>query len=248
MRAILTYHSVDSSGSVISIHPAQFERHVRWLASGAVAVVPVAQLLRITDDRDALAITFDDAFTNFQTEAWPRLKDRALPVTLFAPTGFVGRTNTWAATPGGGMPALPLLDWPAIARLQEEGVTLGAHSRRHPDLRTLGPEALQDEIAGSFEDLRRETGRRPDGFAYPYGYWNTAAAAVVRTACDHACTTELRPLERGDDVHLLPRLDVFYLQGPGRLEHFGRPSFRRFVRARSRVRAIGQWARAQWHR
>ena len=36
MKAILTYHSIDESGSVISIPEATFRRHVAWLAAGRV--------------------------------------------------------------------------------------------------------------------------------------------------------------------------------------------------------------------
>ena len=65
MKAILTYHSVDASGSVISIDPEAFDGHIRWLASHRTAVVPLSELLALRDDTDAVAITFDDAFTNF---------------------------------------------------------------------------------------------------------------------------------------------------------------------------------------
>lgn len=245
MKAILTYHSVDSSGSVISVPPAVFDRDVRWIASSSVAVMTLPQLLRLPDDRDAVAITFDDAYTNFQVEAWPRLRDHGLPVTLFVPTGFVGKTNRWAETPGGRMPPLPILDWPALATLQEDGVTLGAHTRTHADLRTLDGAVLEDEVWGSVEDLLRQTGQRPETFAYPYGYWTPSAASVVRAACQCACTTELRPLGGRDDAHLLPRLDAFYLKGPARLENFGRFSFREYIRVRSRLRAFAHEVRAK---
>ena len=240
MKAILTYHSVDASGSVISIDPEAFDGHVRWLASHRTAVVPLSDLLALPDDTDAVAITFDDAFTNFGTEAWPRLKDCGLPVTLFVPTGYVGRTNSWGETPGGHMPPLSILDWRALARLQEDGVTLGAHSRTHPDLRALDGSALHDEIDGCIEDLRRETGTRPNAFAYPYGYWSSSAAAAVGARFQHACTTELSALRLTDSPHLLPRLDAFYLHGPGRLDNFGQWSFRQFIRLRSGVRKLGQ--------
>ncbi|MGQ0734404.1 MAG: polysaccharide deacetylase family protein [Acidobacteriota bacterium] len=243
MKAILTYHSIDSSGSVISIPPSTFGQHLRWLASSPVAVLSLPDLLRHPNDSDALAITFDDAFTNFQDEAWPRLRDHGLSVTLFVPTGFVGQTNEWAETPGGRMPRLPILDWASLGRLQEDGVILGAHSRTHADLRTLDGTALEEEIWGSVEDVSRETGRRPDTFAYPYGYWTPAAASTVRAACRCACTTELRPLGPGDDALLLPRLDAFYLKGPARLEQFGRASFREYLRLRSRMRALAQRVR-----
>jgi peptidoglycan/xylan/chitin deacetylase (PgdA/CDA1 family) len=220
-----------------------FDRHVRWLASGRLRVVSLPQLLELADDGDALAITFDDAFTNFATDAWPRLAAAGLPATLFVPTAFVGRANTWGALPGGGMPTLPILDWPSLARLQEAGVALGAHSRTHPDLRLLGATALEEEVCGSVEDIHRETGRRPEAFAYPYGFWGAASARVVRRACRYACTTELRPLHPGVEGHALPRLDVYYLAGPARLEAFGRGTFAGYLRARSGIRALGRWVR-----
>lgn len=243
MRAILTYHSIDDTGSVISVSPAAFERQVRWLAASGVDVIPLTELVRAPLDRDAVAITFDDAYTNFLSDAWPRLRNLGLPVTLFVPTGFVGRENTWPALPGAGMPRLPILSWPALARLHEEGVTLGGHTRSHPDLRTLGAAAADDEIDGSFEDLRRETGTRARTFAYPYGFWNTGTAATVRAACDVACTTELRLLGRGEDPHLLPRLDSYYLDGPGRIERFGSASFREYFRLRAWMRTMRRLAR-----
>ena len=44
MRAILTYHSIDSSGSPISLSEEAFRAHVRFFGSGRVAVVPLADL------------------------------------------------------------------------------------------------------------------------------------------------------------------------------------------------------------
>jgi peptidoglycan/xylan/chitin deacetylase (PgdA/CDA1 family) len=240
VKAILTYHSIDSSGSVISIAPADFDDHLRSLASSGIAVVPLPELLRQPDERAALAITFDDAYTNFQREAWPRLRDYGLPVTLFVPTRFAGSTNSWPEMRGGHMPRLPILDWEALGRLQEEGVILGSHTRTHPDLRALDGTKLEDEILGSREDLSRETGHRPETFSYPYGYSTPRAAAIVRDAYHCACTTDLRLLGRGEDRYLLPRLDAYYLKGPARIERFGRAPFREWIRARSLLRTLAR--------
>lgn len=210
------------------------------MASSGLPIVSLPELLAIPDDRDAISLTFDDAYVNFETEAWPRLRAYGLPAMLFVPTAFVGRSNDWTALPGGAMPRLPILDWKALARLQESGLTLGAHTRRHPDLRRLDGAALEDEIDGSFEDIGRETGRRPDAFAYPYGFTTGGAVARVRAAGALAVTTELRPLGAGDDAHLLPRLDSFYLEGPGRIEGFGTPAFRHYFRLRLTLRTLAQ--------
>ena len=33
-RAILTYHSIDESGSVVSVSPSRFQQHVKWIRFG----------------------------------------------------------------------------------------------------------------------------------------------------------------------------------------------------------------------
>src|SRR5690606_36506277 len=95
MKAILTYHSVDPSGSPISIDRDAFRAHVRWLASGPIRVVDLDVLIALPPETDAVSLTFDDGFENFASTAWPLLLDHGLPVTLFVVTGFVGRSNTW---------------------------------------------------------------------------------------------------------------------------------------------------------
>jgi peptidoglycan/xylan/chitin deacetylase (PgdA/CDA1 family) len=238
VKAILTYHSVDDSGSVISVSPPRFAEHVRWLASGAVAVVSVTDLLSLAPNAAAVAITFDDGFTNFERAAWPLLRNRGLPVTLFVPTRHVGRTNQWATMSGGRMPRLPLLDWDALARLADEGVVLGAHARTHADLRELGDAEMADEIAGSSDDIARETGRRPEGLAYPYGSFNERVVRATRTSYRWACTTRLRGLSTADDPYRLPRLDVYFLHGPARLDAYGSRAFRSYLAMRAIIRKL----------
>ncbi|MEJ7811571.1 MAG: polysaccharide deacetylase family protein [Gemmatimonadaceae bacterium] len=238
MKAILTYHSIDSSRSPISVSPAEFRRHVTWLASGAVRVVPVAELVRLPASANAVALTFDDAFANFATDAAPLLAEHALPATLFVVPDQVGGTNAWGGRAAGDLPTLPLLDWHALAKLAESGVEIGAHGRSHCSLAGLDAVRLEDEVAGSVAVLGQRTGVRPAGFAYPYGIADAAAAASARSACDWACTVELRTVGDTDDAHLLPRLDMYYLRAPGRLESWGSGRFRRYLWLRSQGRQV----------
>lgn len=238
MKAILTYHSIDPSGSPISVDPAEFRAHVRWLASGAVRVVSVAELLRLPLDAEAVAITFDDGFANFAAEAAPMLLEHGLPATLFVVTEHGGGTNVWGGVMDLRVPTLPLLGWDELGRLAEQGIELGAHTRTHPRLTTLSPARARGEIAGSVERIERETGRRPAGFAYPYGDVNETVAAAAAESCAWACTTELRVLGSADGPHLLPRLDMYYLRRPGRLESWGTPRFRRAIWLRARARGV----------
>lgn len=241
MRAVLTYHSIDTTGSVISVSPARFADDMRALAEQGVSVMSVTDVLREPGDRCAVAITFDDAFRNFLTEAWPVLQSHAFPVTLFVPSGFVGRTNGWEAMSGGHMPSLPILDWPELSMLASQGVELGGHSRRHPDLRALAPAAMVEEISGSIDDIEQQTGRRPVAFAYPYGHHDDDVVRVTRSTCQWACTTTLGALPppgEARDLFRLPRLDAYFLRGPARLQHFGSRRFQSYLALRATIRRL----------
>lgn len=240
MRAILTYHSIDPTGSPISVDEETFRRHVSWLSSDAVRVTPLEELLTVPESENAVAITFDDGFVNFESKAAPLLLDHGLPVTLFVVSGQVGQTNAWCGIPDRRVPTLPLLDWHPLGKLADAGVCLGAHSRTHRNLTLLSGDELENEVVQCIVQLAARTGRTPTSFAYPFGGVNGTASAVVSSAYARACTTELRQIEPSDSPHMLPRLDMYYFRRPGRLESYGSARFRSYLWLRSQGRRVGQ--------
>ena len=226
MKAILTYHSVDETGSVISIDERTFRRHAAWLASGRVRVVPLDVLPSLGDDVDAIAITFDDGLETFGRIAAPVLRDHDLPVTLFVVSDAVGSTNVWRGRRDAGIPVLPLLGWDALARLAANGVSIGAHTCTHLDLAAAAPDAGEREIAQSKARITRELGVDVTTFAYPYGSVGVAARDVVAREFRYGVTTRLALLSPHDDPALLPRLDSYYLRAAGALEAWGTARFR----------------------
>jgi peptidoglycan/xylan/chitin deacetylase (PgdA/CDA1 family) len=241
VRAILTYHSIDSSGSPVSVAPRDFDRHVRWLATGRVRVVALEDLVAVPPEEHAVALTFDDGFANFATEAAPRLREHDLPATLFVVSGHAGRTNAWGGRDAAGIPTLPLLDWDALGRVAEGGIAIGAHTRTHARLERLDAGAATAEIAGSADEIAQRLGRRPTTFAYPYGAVSRTAAEIARAHFACAVTTAMRTLRSGEDRAMLPRLDAWYFRDPARLEAWGSARFNAHLRARALVRRAGGW-------
>ncbi len=240
MRVILTYHSLDSSGSSISVDPVVWREQVAWLATGPVPVVPLEELSGRTSDVDAIALTFDDGFANFATEALPALKDYGLPATVFVPSDHVGRTNAWGGGVDRGIPELPLMDWPDLARAVEAGITTGGHGRTHSRLTTLAADALADEVGESTERLFRELGQRPTTFAYPYGVYDDVVVGAVAAQFQWACTTELAALTSETSLLLLPRIDMFYFRRRGQLQTWGTGWFSRRLWSRRQARRVRQ--------
>lgn len=238
MRAVLTYHSIDPSGSPISVDRATFEGHLEWLASGATAVVPLETMVAGGGGDPAVALTFDDGFANLADGPMAGLTARGLPATVFVVSDQVGGTNAWGGREDPRVPTLPLLGWDGLGRLAEAGIAIGSHTRRHPRMPALSPAEVEDELAGSAERIARQLGHRPTAFAYPYGATSPAVVDQVRGHYRTAVTTEHRPIGAVEDHCLVPRLDAFYFRRPGALDQWNTRTFRRSVRLRRLARAL----------
>jgi len=241
MKAILTYHSIDTSGSPISIDPAQFEAHRRWFARRPVRVLSLSALLtHPADGADAVAITFDDGFKNTREAIGALLAD-GLPVSLFIVSRHVGKTNAWRGVGDAGIPVMPLLDWDDLERFRAGGAAVEGHTRTHPSLVGLSDTELDEEIGGGQADLRARFHDSTTQFAYPYGDLDDRVLARARQFYAVGCTTAFSALEEVGDPMLLPRLDTYYFRDAGRLEAWGTARFQnrlRWIRTRRRVRRL----------
>lgn len=212
--AILTYHSLDETGSVISISPSVFHRQMEALASSGTRVVPLSQIRK---HPGAVAITFDDGFASFADSAVPVLERFSFPATVFVVSGHCGGYNDWPTQPS-GIPRLPLMSWRALRDLPPT-IAVGAHTVSHPDLRSLEDREMAREVSQSRTQIEQETGRLVESFAYPYGAVDGRAAALVREAFGTGCGTRLDFTDSRSDSAVLPRLDVYYLQSPRWWKH-----------------------------
>lgn len=172
-------------------------------------------LAELPDHPSAVAITFDDGFANFAEHALPVLERLSLPATVFVISGYCGKRNNWPTQPP-GFPTLPLMSWSALRDLPPL-ISLGAHTRTHPDLRMLAERELFEEVHGSRVEIEQNTARMVKSFAYPYGAVDAQTAAVVRREFAVACGTRLAFGNARSDRAILPRLDTFYLRETGRM-------------------------------
>lgn len=218
---ILTYHSLDDSGSVVSIAPPTFEAQMDALARAGFVGVTLRAAAEHREQRgewpaQRVVLTFDDAYASVFDVALPVLHRHGFSATAFVITGHVGRHNDWAPPP----PRLglkPLCTWDQLSALVEAGWELGAHTHSHPDLRGLGDYETEREILFSRDELRRRLGCAIDGFAYPYGLFSPAAQRIVSENFRTACTTVLKRADQ-EPPAALPRVDMFYVQTAALLE------------------------------
>ncbi len=91
---LLQYHHIDNNTPPItSTSPEDFARHLEYIASAGLEVVPLADIAanQETTSDNRLAITFDDAYENLLTHAVPLLAERGWPFTIFVATQYVGQ-------------------------------------------------------------------------------------------------------------------------------------------------------------
>jgi peptidoglycan/xylan/chitin deacetylase (PgdA/CDA1 family) len=221
---ILTYHSLDESGSVISISPDTFERHMTSLKERGYEALSLGQLLDAWDrganlpDR-AVVLTFDDAFGNFADHAAPVLIRLGFRCTLFVVTGHCGGCNDWASQPP-SVPRLPLLSWNALRDLVGAGFEVGAHTVTHPHLPALPSELVEWEISTARETLEDRLGGGVSTFAYPYGSADAPTRAAVAVRYRGACGVRLGRARPSSDRFCLPRVDMYYYRQPWLFKFF----------------------------
>lgn len=222
---ILTYHNLDVAGSPVSVSPTTFERHLVRLRAAGYHVVPLSEALGglNPDSSDAprlAAMTFDDGYAAVHEVALPLLANQGWRATVFPVTEYVGRTNRWS----GQSPAIAdarLMDWSELRELAALGWEVGAHTRSHPDLRSLGDGDLSEETLGAKAILEDRLGQPVRTFAYPYGSVDRRVRARVRQSFLAACGTEMGIADERSDRYLLERVDMWYFGHPGSADLLG---------------------------
>ena len=238
-KAILTYHSLDDSRSVLSLHPDLFRLQMQALASSGVKVASLPEL-RATPG-PAVALTFDDGFANFAEVAAPLLASCGFPATLFLVTDHCGGYNDWPSQ-GRRIPRLPLLSWKDIAELGRQGIDFGAHTATHPDLARLDAAGAQEEILSSKQRIEEATGRGVFSFAYPYGNAPAHARRIVAQHFAAGCSSRLGWVTQDSKPEALERLDVYYLPRPFLFRRLFGPMARLYLALRGLLR---EWNRAR---
>ena len=229
---ILTYHSIDDSGSVISVSPAQFRRHMQILAEKRIRVVPLSA---IRDTPGAVALTFDDGYRNFLESAAPVLAEHGFPATVFVVSGHCGCDNGWPTQPA-FVPRLPLMSWRELEQVAAQGIAIGAHSATHPFLTRLSAEQIHLELSGCRQAIETRLGVAADTLVYPYGDSDARVRQVAAEVFQLACGTRLSFLSPADDPFDLPRIDTYYVRDPRWFARLFSTSGRMYIAVRRWVR------------
>lgn len=238
---IITFHSIDDSGSVISISPRRFAGIIDEIAASGWLGCNVSDALAAWRKGDhhprRIALSFDDGYRNLLDGALPVLRAAGFSATVFVVAGRCGGDNRWPGQPS-SIPTLELLDWGHLEQLLAAGWEIGSHGLDHLTLTTLSPERAGRELRAARGALEERLGCDARLLAYPYGIHDPTVRALAAEVYEAACGTRLALATPADleSPFELPRLDAYYLRGFSANKAIASPIGRAYLAAR-------RWAR-----
>lgn len=209
---VLCYHIVEAPADPrMEIGREAFRQQMRYLAMTGYNVIPLKHLYeyvsgkRATLPPNAIVITIDDGWRSTYTEAYPELKKRGFPFTVFVYPNIIGKTAN-------------ALNWEQVREMADNGGDIESHSLTHPFLTRRRHETMNDaaytawlqrELVESKRILEKETGKSVSFLAYPYGdYDHYLKAAVAKAGYEAALTCEYGPVRKGSDPLRMRRFVV----------------------------------------
>jgi len=184
---ILMYHSISASNDGHThpyyrtvTTPQVFERHMKFLHDNGYSGVRVSDAVSRSGkpgqaSGQLVAITFDDGYRDFYSEAFPVLRKYGFSATMYLPTAYIERFPQ-------AFKGIECLTWNQVRELRSAGIEFGSHTVTHPQLKSLGNNEIAYELGTSKDMIEQELGCAVKSFAYPYSFPETDRpfAAKVR--------------------------------------------------------------------
>jgi peptidoglycan/xylan/chitin deacetylase (PgdA/CDA1 family) len=216
---ILTYHSI-SENLFGKVHPyhhintpvSVFAMQMKWLRREGYRTINLSELLSgfeaNQDLTKTVALTFDDGYQDFYTDAFPLLRQCGFMATLFLATDRIRDTSV-------RIEGANYLTWKEVRELHSEGIAFGSHSVTHADFRSLGPDQIDYELEYSKETIEQRTGAPVESFSYPFAlpeedgdFIRYLADTLENVGYSNGVSSTIGRAKPKDTRFFLPRLSV----------------------------------------
>jgi peptidoglycan/xylan/chitin deacetylase (PgdA/CDA1 family) len=138
-------------------------------------------------------LTFDDGFSSDYESVFPLLQQMDCLATFFLTTDNVGANG--------------FVSWAQVRELHDAGMTIGSHSRTHPDMRCLTLSRQREELLSSRLCLEDKLGSAVTAFSFPFGRFDMDLVRLAWDAGYHTVGTSLHGVTQLPSS-LLPRNSI----------------------------------------
>jgi len=204
---ILMYHHIDTdTPKSTSVTPESFIKHMSYLADNGFTIWPLNKTLdhlvmaKPIPDK-TVVLTFDDAYQSVFSKAFPVLKAKNWPFTVFVTTDYISKN------------AKNFMSWEQLLEIKQYGADIGNHSMTHPHMiRYQTDETDQqwhgrivNEIEQAQELLDKNKLEPVKILAYPYGEYNPKLKLLLQKMDYYALGQHSGAIGNSSDMQALPR-------------------------------------------
>ena len=210
---VLMYHRFgDARYPSTNITLEQFEQHLKYLQDNNFTVWPLSKILNYIAEvknfpKKIVAITMDDAYNTTYTNAYPRLKAKKFPFTVFVNTRAIDTKSK------------NYISWEHMREMSLNGAEFANHSLTHAYLIREKSETKESwekrakgEIEGAQKRLQQELGdstnTKPKLFSYPFGEYNQEVADLLKELGYIGVTQTSGVVDSNSDLRALPRFPM----------------------------------------
>lgn len=203
---LLIYHRVGGgTPDELDVPVGTFAGHLRMLEGHDVVSLDEAlDRLDRGDLTPGVVLTFDDGFEDVYQNAWPLLRERRLPFTVYLASGYVGETMVWEGATAQGAPGRGM-SWDQLGEMVDSGLcTVGNHTHSH-----VRPDDLtSEELDRCTDAVHRHLGVTARHFTFPWGIPVPRMDEALRDRFRSASTGLLGRNDPGTDRMQLRRVPV----------------------------------------
>lgn len=184
--SILQYHHVNTSTpAVTSISPEQFEAHLELIQSEGFQVISLELVIDMIKlgapfHKKTIAITFDDNYASIYHNAFPLLKSRKWPFTIFVNPKSISKSESASDSNF-------ILSWNQLKEMKSHGAIISNHTNNHWHLLKQNPDEsptqwknrIKQDIQSAQSMLEKKLGKTPKWVAYPYGEFDNKLKKLI---------------------------------------------------------------------
>lgn len=185
---IVMLHQVTphAQASGMNMPPDKFEQLLQLLVKKNAIFCFVSELEQYREQKNVVALSFDDGFMDNYVYAYPLLKKYQAKATIYLATQIEG------------------IEALAVDQVQEMArsgyIEFGAHTQHHVNLLKLDDETAYQEMLHSKQDVETLVGTCPS-FAYPFGRFNEKHQQMARKIGFKNAVSTRKKIEPYDPEH-----------------------------------------------